>query len=326
MGQPTSAVTRWEYSATFHEFDGDMNRRGYIGTKVLRPRMVGTQAASFGKVTIEQLLQQRETARQARAGYGRSNWDFSNDSYATEEHGWEEPMDDRELRMYRDIVDQEGIQAERAMMPVCDKYERAVAAAVFNTSTWTGASLTTAVGTQWTQANWSSATPIKDVLGAIEKVRQGGVMPNALILNYKAFSNMVNCTEVLDRIRYAKEATQSAVRSAIADHLGLRQVIVSGGLTNSANPGQTASISDIWGAYAMVAKVAETDDPKEVCIGRTYMWSEENAPQSGSDGPIAVVMEEYRDDTLRGNIMRARAEYALKVLYPEAGHLLSNIY
>ena len=55
---------------------------------------------------------------------------------------------------------------------------------------------------------------------------------------------------------------------------GLEQIIVANGIKNTANVKQTASLSRIWGDNcAMVAKVATSDDPKEICLGRTWMFS-----------------------------------------------------
>lgn len=324
MATPTTAVTRWEYGATFSEFDLEMNHRGFIGPRVLRPRMTAVQAASIGLVPLEQLLRQRTTKRAGRAGYGRDNWEFSAFSFATEEFGWEAVMDDRELKMYRDILDQEAISRLRAIDAVCQEYERDVASAVFNTSTWTGSALTTAVATAW--STWGTATPVKDINAAITKVRLSGVRPNALILNDATFRDLVNCGEVLDRIRYVQVANQVNVEAALASVLRLKHVIVADGLKNTANEAAASSVTDIWPRYAMVARVAETDDPREVCIGRTLMWEAENSPgAAGSQDALAVVVEEYREESSRASVMRARNDRQIKIMYPEAGHLLTGV-
>lgn len=326
MAQPTSAVTRWELSTPYEEFDVAMNRRGFIGSRVLRPFMTRTQSANLGKVKIAQMLQQRETLRNGASGYGRDSMEFDSFSYATEDHGWESPLDDREQKIYRSIIDSEQIQAARAEHIVQERYERKVAAAVFNTSTWGTAALTTANGaTKWT--SWSSATPIATLTAARKKVQDAGVEPNALILNAWAFINMINCAEVLDRLKYTAAPARGVLAAGIAEALMIDQIIVAGGMTNTANQNQTASISRIWGAHAMICRVATTDDPREVCIGRTFMYSDENAEQaSGLDGAIAVLMEEYRDDGVRGNVMRARCDYNEKIIHPEAGHLVTDVY
>lgn len=324
MATPATAVNRWEYGVSFSEFDLEMNHRGFIGPRVLRPRGTAQQSASYGKIKIEQLLRQRSTKRAGRGSYGRDNWEFDQLSFATEEYGWEAVMDDRELRIYRDILDQESISRLRAIDAVCQEYERDVAAAVFNTSVWTGAALTTAVATPW--STWATATPIKDLNAAIDKVRVGGVRPNALILNDPLYRDLINCAEVLDRIRYAQVASREVVVAALSGLLNLKQVIVGDSLKNTANEAAAASISDIWGRYAMVARVAETEDPREVCIGRTFMFEAENSPgAAGTEDALAVIVEEYREESSRGSVFRARNDRDIQILYPQAGHLLTGV-
>mgnify|MGYP006969520567 CR=1 FL=1 len=86
-----SLATQRPDLASFEEFDLEMQKRGYIGNRVLPVIEVGKQAGPFGKITLESLLQNRQTSRAAGAGYNRTNWKFTNSSYATEEHGIEEP-------------------------------------------------------------------------------------------------------------------------------------------------------------------------------------------------------------------------------------------
>ena len=72
---------------------------------------------------------------------------------------------------------------------------------LFNATTWTGAALTTAVSTKWTVS--ATATPIKDVLAAIQKVRAScGDEPNALILSYDTFLNLQSVAQIKNQVVY----------------------------------------------------------------------------------------------------------------------------
>ena len=104
--------------------------------------------------------------------------------------------------------------------------------------------------------------------------------------------------------------------SAVFD---LPNIIVAGTSKNGAKEGQAASPTQIWsGEYAMVCKIASGPDMRDPCIGRTFHWS-----QDGSS--IGGTVESYRDETVRGDVIRVRHQVAEVVLYPEAGHLLSNV-
>jgi hypothetical protein len=57
---------------------------------------------------------------------------------------------------------------------------------------------------------------------------------------------------------------------------------------------------------------------RDACIGRTFHWS-----QDGSS--IGGTVESYRDERVRGDVIRVRHDVDEIVLYPQAGHLLSNV-
>lgn len=322
---PSTAITRFDLAATFSEFDLAMSRKRFIGPRVLKPRLVGIQGADVGKVTLESLLRTLPDERTPGAGYKRDDAEFTKFSYATEEHGREVALDDRQLKIFRDILDAEAISSARALDMVCRNYEIAAAAALYDVAVWTGAALTTAITEEWDTA--ASAVPITDVEAAKRKVRDGcGLEPNALICNRNQFWNLANTAQVVDRIKYwGGDDPKEINEKMIAALLDLEHVIVAGGIKNTASEGQSASLSRIWSdEYAMVARVAETEDPQEPCVGRTFMWNEENAG-TGTDEELAVIVEEYREEGVRGSVVRARNDRDIVVMYAEAAHLLSNV-
>jgi hypothetical protein len=325
MATPSSAITRFELGTTFAEFDLGMNQKGFIGAQVLRPRVVSKNAADVGKIPLEQLLQSKSTKRNAGGVYARDTWDFDKYSYAVAEYGKEEPLDDSQLAMYGDIVDAETVSADRATDAVLGEYERDVASAVFNSSTWTGATLTTAITNEWD--DFANATPINDVNAAIEMVAaSSGLEANALVVNRKVLRNLLQCDEIVDRVKYTQTPTPSMIKNALADLFDLKYILVAGGFKNTANAGQDAAISRIWSdEYAMVCRIAESDDPREACIGRTFIWDGDGPGAPGDGGKLAVIMEEYREEKVRGSVLRARNNRDIVIMYAEAGHLLSNV-
>ena len=323
MPSPTSSLaTQRPDLATFLEFDLESEKAGYIATQVFPVIDVQSQAGSFGKIPIEQLLQQRTTLRAPGAGYARGNWTFTTATYATEEHGAEEPVDDREAKMYAEYFQAEQISTMRAFSAVLRNAEARVAAAVFNATTWTGAALTTAPTNEWDDA--TNAVPLTDVEAAVQKIYDNsGLWANALIINRKVFRNLRNCAQVIDRIESsgAGNATKASdvTVQMLAQAFDLDHIIVAGTSKNSATEGQAATPVQIWsGEYAMVCKIATSGDMREPCIGRTFHWADDGSSIGGT-------VESYRDEAVRSDIIRVRHDVDEIVLYPQAGHLLSNI-
>ena len=325
MPSPSSSLATLRPDlATFLQFDLESDRSGFIASQVLPVVDVASQAGNFGKIPLAQLLQQRTTLRAPGAGYARGDFTFEPATYACEEHGAEDVVDDRQAKMYREYFDAEQIATMRAFSSVLRNAEQRVADAVFNTTTWNGSALTTGITNEWDENHLSNAIPIQDVEAAVKKVYEGsGLWPNALIINRRVFRNLRNLNQIIDRVNSSGAGNASKPSDITADMLAkvfdLDYVIVAGASRNNAKEGQAASPVQIWSnEYAMVCRVATTNDMAEPCIGRTFHWSEDGSSIGGA-------VETYREEAVRGEVVRVRHDVDEIILYAQAGHLLSNI-
>ena len=324
MPSPSSslATLRPDLAESFVEFDLAMDQAGFVSNRVFPVIEVASQAGTFGKIPIEQLLQSRDTKRAPGSGYARGSFKFETATYACKEHGAEEPVDDREAQMYAEYFDAEQIASLRAYSAVLRNAEQRVADAVFNTTTWTGSTLTTAVTNEWDDA--TNATPLIDVEAAVQQIYDNsGLWANALVINRKVFRNLRNCDEIIERINASGAGSPSkasdVTEAMLAAAFDLENIIVAGSTKNGAKEGQTASPAQIWSdEYAMVCKIATGRDFREPCIGRTFHWSADGSSVGGT-------VETYRDESVRSDITRVRHDVDEITLYAQAGHLLSNI-
>lgn len=325
MGSPTPSTApstlRPDLGALM-EFDLAADRQGFIGYRVAPPIEVGLQADNPGKIPLEQLLQAADVTRTASGGYRRTTLKFDKWAYATEEYGIESVVTERLKRMYQNIFDVESILAMRNRDIVLREAEKRIAALIQNTSTWTGSSLKTDVSVEWSTA--ATADPISDVNAAKQKVfDQTGLWPNALVICYPVFMNLRKCAKIIDRLESsgAGQSTKASEITAamLAQVFDLDDVIVSGAAKNTADEGQTRVLAQIWDdEYAMVARIAKTNDVAEPCIARTFHWAEDGSQIGGA-------VDEYISDETRGKVIRCRHEVDEVVMYKECGHLLGNI-
>jgi len=322
MASPSTSISRVEMSVGFEEFSLEASRRGFIGPLVLKPRIVSKQAASIGQVPLAAHLQPRDTARAPRSGYARSTFQFGTLDYSCQEHGAEETIDDSELSIYRDLIDQETIHAQRAIDAVLRDYEKAVADAVFDAATWTG-DYTTGISDEWDDP--ANATPVDDVKSAMRTVwERTGLWPNCLIMTRHHLDALQQCDQITERMIYrGGEGPAVVTRQALAQIFGIDQVLVADAAYNSATEGQAVEISSIWSdEYVMVARVATTDDMGEACLGRTFLFADDGAGVNGNE--LAVILEEYRQEDVRGSVLRARTYWDEKITMKAAGQLLTN--
>lgn len=320
MPSPSSslATQRPDLAECFEEFSLEADRKGFIGHHVYPTIDVASQAGNFGKVPLEEMLRMADTQRSPGAGYNRDDWKFEKATYATEEHGFEQPIDDRLAKMYKNYFDAERIATRRAYDRVLRNAEQRIANALFNATTFSG--FTTGITNEWDDL--ANATPITDVEAAVRAVwSQCGLWPNTLVVNKHVFRNLRNCTQIVDRVKYQGFMDVRAGKitaAAIAQVLDLDQVIVAGGAQNTAKQGKAATIANLWSnEYALVCCVATSDDFQEPCIGRKFHWSDDG---SEVDGHI----ETYRDETKRSDIVRVRHDVDEVLLHAACGHLLSN--
>ena len=105
----------------------------------------------------------------------------------------------------------------------------------------------------------------------------------------------------------------------LAAAFGVDKVIVAGAPKNTANSGQSASIDWVWSSsYVSVVRIPVTEDFREPCFGRTFHW--------GVDGSsIGGTIETYRDETVRGDVVRVRMDTDEHVLYSGTLQILGNI-
>lgn len=306
MPGPTTSLStfRPDIPGAMEEFSLEQNEAGYIGLQAARVLEVSSPSENVGKIPLKSLLVARDTQRAASGHYRSDDWEFEKWSYSTVEHGFEGRIDDRLSRLYRSYFDMEMITAKRVRGIVGRNLEARIAAI------FAAATNSNAAGTVWTTA---SATPLVNVETARDAViARTGMAPNAMIVTDNIFRSLRFVTELIDRLKY------NGIVDVVPGRIGAAQMaaifnvdyfLVAGARKNTANSGQTASIATIWGdTAAYLCRIATTDDPHEPCFARTIHWGED-----GSE--IGGVVERYRDDSRRSEMLRVRMETDELLMY-----------
>ncbi len=320
MPRPTSSTTlqRADLGAIAYEYLLTASQRGFIGLQILPLFEVPEQSADYPVIPLEALLKMPDTKRAPRANYGRSDWEFETGTYSCEEHGWEEPVDDVEARLYRRYFDAEEVATMRATDILLRAQEKRIADMVFNTSNITG---TADVATAWSTP--STATPRSDVMTAKAAMRAAsGLEPNVGVCSKKVFDKIMLISEIRDALKYTNPieiGSEEFQRSLLAKYFGLDRILVGNAIRDSAKKGQTTTIADIWddeyfGLFKISGGGADLRDP---CLGRTFLWT--------ADSPNNLVTEQYREEQRRSNIYRVRHNVDECFIFAGAGYLMGNI-
>lgn len=303
---------RLDIGEALHEFMPDLTKN-FIGTRVAPIFGVGEKAANYPAITRESILRRVDVKRATGGDYNRDGFNAEDYSYACVEYGLEHAIDDSEQALYASRFDAELEGAKIAMHKLMVEQEIRIASLLFNTGTWTGATLTTTVSTAW-------STVTSDIIGDVEAAKQKvyaltGMEPNTLILSSVALGYLLKNTAIVGRIQYTQTADRMTILDNLANVLGLDRIEVGYGMYNAAKEGQTFSGTAIWNAgYAMVAYVPRSNSLSEPATARTFLWT--------ADSPQNVNLEMYREEQRRSNIIRVRQFTDEVVVDASFAHLL----
>lgn len=300
---------------TLMEFDLAADRAGFVGLKIAPALEVEEPAGEYGKIELKELLKSRDTRRANDGSYARGDGKGTKDNYSTEEHGFEERVDEREARMFDDWWDAEQLATERCRDVVLRNHNQRVidlALAVGNTN---------AAGTAWT--NLAASDPIANVAAAKRAMRDRcGYVPNVMVIDWDRFEVLRDNDKLVERIKYAgfqNPNRENINAAALAQAFDLDEVVISGSLKNNANENQAASLASMWDkTKALLFRRSTGRDLKSPQFMRTFHW--------GADGSkIGGVVEEYREEARRSDVIRCRMETDEKVVYAAVAQLITGI-
>lgn len=328
--QPISATFdyREDLGLPIEEFDNVMNEAGYVGHKLfpITPRKF--KSGKVVRIPLEQRLQEVDTKRNPAGGFNRIKHEFSDDNYDTASHGLESVLDDETQKRYEDLVDAETFEGSCLESSILRNFEKEQVDFVTTEANYDGTRVHTysAAGLGGAWSDRVNAVPIDD----IDLVRELffldlGQEPNALAINRKTFRDLINNAQIVNRSKNqnfqdVRPEAMMANLIALASALDLDQIIVANSVKGVAQGG-ARSLTRIWpNNRAVLCRVAVTDNPWEICWGRTMMWSPFGA--IGAEGRMGVLAESYDEPQTASNVQRRRANWGRKVTNVQGGRLL----
>lgn len=257
-----------------------------------------------------------ENRRAPNTSYQQVTNSWTSDSFETQDYGYESDVDDS-LKAYADrYLDLEVSTARILDTKLMLAHEQRVANLLINTASFTATSSITA----YSQANLAVVDFVGDVQNACEKQRGLGTVANSIVLSYPLwnyvrraplFQNYIrgNFPTVLPTIISPEQAAQ------VFFDQGIEKIYIGGAYQDVGGEGQAYSGSPLWpNTYFWVGKVSGGDFMAGGAL-RTISW--------GEDGGFKVV-ESYRDERKRSDVLRVRQTVAEKVIDQRAGQLIQT--
>jgi hypothetical protein len=311
----STAVLRPDLNDAVLEYAQALNSQ-YMGLQLLPIMDSDVRNASFAKIAVSEVTKPvGDLKRSATASYDRVVTEVTSDTFDCEEYGIEELIDDGESNFISNYFDAETATAQLLVHRAMRTQEKRIATLLFNATTFAG--YTGSVTNEWDDK--TNATPFDDISDTILTLKQnvGGVVEGEICLavSEKVFRNIYET----DQIKALRRGGNGASIDRLApDHAELARILNVAQVYSSPSQDNGADIWDDEYALLYIRSTAGSASLRsQIQLGRSFLWTQ--------DTPDNMVMETYRAEDRRSNVLRARQYIDEKVLTVQAGYLLSNI-
>lgn len=304
----------------------------YIAHRIMPIYSVGISTGPIPKIHARRRVERLYTPRYGAFPRGELSVS-AGETFNCQRSGFEEPLDDKDSEVLKGEENAKAVAALKAADTVLLAREYGVAQSLMTTSTF-GSGYNTAATATW---GTSGAKPIEDIAAAMEKVRQRiGVPANTMVISYTDYLKLCASAQVQSQVRAILGYTDK--QGGIAHHVaadtlaavfGLQEVLIAPSVYDSADEGQTASHSDVWGSTkALVFYRAPAGSLISPTLGRTFVWDEEDIAEDAIgtvDSMRGLIIEEYDLATNDVKIVRAKEYLDPLLLNKDAGHLITGV-
>lgn len=315
----SNEIPKPQVAAALQEFQG--TDEGFIADQVLPMGDSMTDVGYLPVIKREDALRIQNTKRAPGSTFARVNFREEGLTFRCESYGAESQIPDESRAIYKTAFDAELVAGQLSKSILMREREARVAAALQNTSTWTGASLFTDVHGA---GPWSTTTT--DVVPQINAAKQYvqkncGLRANALILNTENVDRLLANTTIRAHFPGAPMITREMLKASLAAIFGLQYLIEGAAIKNTADEGQAHVGAYVWsGSYVGVARVVPPNAPLQTPgLGRTMKWS----GLMGVGADMNVVM--YRESGTKSDVIQTDWYLDELVLGTAYQHLLQVV-
>lgn len=330
-GVPTSSTTiqRADLAQLAWEYNFIAAQQGFVGARLLPFFPVPEQSADYPFLPFEAFMKVANDLRAADGTYNENDWQWETATYSTKDRGISERIDDSLRRMYSRFFDIAEVASQIAYNTVLKNHEIRATGLCLDTATFTNAAAAVAWSTP------ATATPLVDIKGRSDAMFGAtGLLPNVVAMGYSDWSYLTRTSEIKEAFKYSgvspfEVAPIEAKLQMMAQYFEVDEVLVSKQVKDSAKKGQSKSVAQVWTAgRVFVGRVADMPDSnnfgmagssanlKEPVVGRTFQWE--------ADAPIPIIIEEWRNEDRRSDMVRARTHIGEVIQFAGAGQILTG--
>jgi hypothetical protein len=249
-----------------------------------------------------------KTERAPGTAYGRGQLGIGTSTYETKEDGWEIPVPDRVQRNALPPYDPRKDAAIAAAHVVKLRREKNIIDNITNATTFASYTAAVAAADRWDDNN---SDPVGDIDTYKETVRGNcGRSPNCMVMAYDVWLKLKEHTDIKARI---KTTTDAIVTVDLVKRLfELDKLLISQAAYNSAEEGQTVSLSDMMSKKVFLGYINPTPSLTSPSVGYNIQLH----------GMQAMT---YRDEEITSEIIRSNVNEVQKIVAADCGYLLTTV-
>jgi hypothetical protein len=239
--------------------------------------------------------------------------------YFIEEEGLEDTIDDRTRANADQPLDPDRASGEMLTEQQMIHLDRLWSDAYFKAGVW-GTSLegvsSSPSGEEVLQFDQDGSEPIQTIRKRSTTIgRRTGRRPNKVVMGGDVFDVLCDHPDIVDRVKYTQRGVLT--QELLAELFGVDEVLVPGGVENSAAEGATEDIDFIVDSTSvLIAYAASAPAINTPTAGYTFAWT---GLLPGVANAMGGVVERGRDELAHSDILQMRMAASPELVAPELG-------
>ena len=299
--------------ATMRDFSIRYVNDEYIGERLMPVATTGFRSNTYFKYAERDQLAFPDDKLGKRGQANEVRQNLNRGTYVCQDYGLEEFIDLTEIANADQPLDPLADAAMLVNEGMAFNREKRIAS-VLTTSGNFGANVTAiAAGSEWNSAG--GGNPIKVIQRAVDAVYNGP--GNTRLVGYTSvnvFRTLSRHAAIRDLFKYTRDGFATAQQ--LAAYFGLDELLVGKARQDTANEGQTESISRIWSDVFGIVRVSMMPSPRSYCFGTTFRSS-----------PVQTIQVFKQLSGVGGGyIVKVTCSEDHNVVASKAGYLITNCF
>jgi hypothetical protein len=292
----------------------DMN--SFVASRVLPWVPVTEESGTYPVYTKKYWFSNNVEERAYGADYPAAGYGLSSGTYKTLQYALSHPVPDEVEALSQTPLSlrQSGIRFLSQNFAI--KREREFATLFMANASWTSEQSGGDSGyTKWSDT--ASSDPVGNLKTMKRTISQLiGRQPNVVVCGEIVWDRLTEHPDVIDRIKYTDLPADASMPAKLAAITGIANWYVASAQYNSANEGQTISLSPIIDDDILMFYRNPNTEPMDPTAAKAFYWQ----PGGGLGG-----IREYYDDSKDATVLKWKEQWDMVVVGADAGFFIDDI-